>query len=133
MNKGNILINKKLFDVLLALSEQEQSKGLMNAEHPVPNMAFVYGQPRINKFWMHNTKIPLDIVFSCNGIVSQICVGQPHSTALIGDDKPSDLIVEFPLGVVGAAGIKIGDNIELQCDKDAQMKILMLKSGFLLS
>lgn len=130
MNKGSIIINKLPFDVVLALSEQEQSKGLMNTELPIPNMAFVYGSPRINKFWMHNTKMPLDIVFSCNGIILQICVGQPYSTALIGDDRPSDLIVEFPYGTVSSAGIKIGDPVELVCDKNVQMKVLMLKSGF---
>lgn len=132
MNKGSVLINQNPFDVILALSEQDQSKGLMNVEYPVPNMAFVYGNPRINKFWMHNTKIPLDIVFSCKGKVVQICSGQPYSTALIGDDRPSDLIVEFPQGIVKAFGIKIGDEIELKCDPDAQIKLLMLKSGILL-
>jgi len=108
METGFIYIHNQVFPTLLALSSEEQERGLMFQEWPPPVMSFIYTAPRINKFWMKNTPSPLDIVFCCQGKVSQLCYGEPHSTSIIGDDKLSDLIIELPHGVVDSSGIKIG-------------------------
>lgn len=113
MKNGFVSINNNIFEVVLAVSEREQEVGLMNLDAPAPNMAFVYDHPRVSKFWMHNTKIPLDIVFCCNGKVTQICYGEPYSTTMIGDNKFSDLVVELPHGLVDKTGIKIGHPVDL--------------------
>ena len=111
MERGTVAINNKVFTVLLAISETEQARGLMRVAPPVPNMAFIYNAPKITKFWMSCTPSPLDIVFCHNGMVTQICHGEPFSTKLIGADLISDLVIEFPRGV--AADIKLGDKISL--------------------
>src|ERR1700690_3750800 len=98
MESGYIYISNNIFPTLLAISALEQAKGLMFEKWPPPIMSFIYKRAQINKFWMGSTPSPLDIIFCCNGQVSQICAGEPFSTAVIGDDKPSDLIVEFPFG-----------------------------------
>ncbi len=113
MESGYIYINNNVFPTLLAISEQEQAQGLMGQEWPPPVMSFVYSSPKYNKFWMKNTPSPLDIVFCHNGLVTQICRGEPFSTAMIGDDRLSDLIVEFPHGTVFASGIKLGHKVGL--------------------
>lgn len=130
MDNGFVKLKDKKFSVLLALSNEEQERGLMYVEPPVPNMAFIYGQPRINKFWMKNTKAPLDIIFAFNGKIVSICSGEPYSTRVIGDDKFSDLVVEFPAGTCNSYGIAPGDEIELECSDSSLMKIFMLKNGF---
>jgi|SRR5579885_2037277 len=108
MENGYVYIHNNVFPTLFAISADEQSRGLMFQEWPPPVMSFIYAEPRINKFWMKNTPSPLDIVFCCQGKVSQLCYGEPHSTSIIGDDKLSDLIIELPHGVVDSSGIKIG-------------------------
>jgi len=113
MESGYIYANDSVFPTLLAISEEEQSVGLMQQAWPPPVMAFVYAQPKYNKFWMKNTPSPLDIVFSHLGVITQICKGEPHSTAIIGDDRLSDLIIEFPYGTVAESGIKLGHKIGL--------------------
>ena len=113
MKSGIISVGHNVFETLLAISAQEQERGLMYIEPPTPNMAFIYERPGINKFWMANTKAPLDIVFCYAGKVTQICIGEPFSTAMIGDNKFSDLVVEFPFGTVARSGIKIGHSIDL--------------------
>ena len=113
MKTGIIAVGNNLFETLLAISAQEQERGLMYIEPPTPNMAFIYERPGINKFWMANTKAPLDIVFCYAGKVTQICVGEPFSTSMIGDNKFSDLVVEFPFGTVVRSGIKLGHDIGL--------------------
>jgi uncharacterized membrane protein (UPF0127 family) len=113
MKTGIISVGHNVFETLLAISAQEQERGLMYIEPPTPNMAFIYERPGINKFWMANTRAPLDIVFCYAGKVTQICVGEPFSTTMIGDNKFSDLVVEFPFGTVAYSGIKLGHSIDL--------------------
>jgi uncharacterized membrane protein (UPF0127 family) len=113
MKTGFISINNNVFSTLLALSEEEQSRGLMFIEPPAPNMVFIYNKPGINKFWMKNTPSPLDIIFCYKNKISQIHYGEPYSTQIIGDEDLSDLIVEVPHGTVSKLGIKIGDSIDL--------------------
>jgi len=113
MESGFVYVHNNVFPTLLAISADEQERGLMFQEWPPPVMSFVYDAPRVSKFWMKNTPSPLDIVFCCEGKVSQLCFGKPFSTALIGDDKMSDLIIEFPHGTIESSGIKIGHSVGL--------------------
>lgn len=125
-----IKISDFVFPTELAISYQEQETGLMHKEAPTPVMSFVYAEPRVNKFWMRNTKSPLDIVFCFNGKIMSICQGQPFSLYVIGDDRPSDLVVEFPADTCKKYGIKVGDSIQTQFSQDSLMKIFMYKNKF---
>lgn len=113
MESGYVHINDSVYSTLLAISEDEQAKGLMGQAWPPPVMSFVYGSPRISQFWMKNTPSPLDIVFCFDGKITQICKGEPYSTALIGEYRPSDLVIELPFGTVASAGIKLGQEVSL--------------------
>lgn len=113
MKEGYVSINNNVFPTLLAISEEEQTRGLMEQSWPPPVMSFIYTGPRVNKFWMNNTPSPLDIVFSYKGKVTQIHKGIPYSTAMIGDNTFSDLVIEYPHGTVLESGIKIGHKVDL--------------------
>lgn len=125
-----INIAGKKVPTVLAITANEQESGLMYKDWPPPVMSFVYASPRVNKFWMKNTPSPLDIVFCLDNKIISICSGEPFSTRMIGEEKKSDLVVEFPAGACKAYGIKIGDSIELECSEKSLMKIFMLKNGF---
>lgn len=109
MKNGYIYIGANIFQTLFAVSMEEQSRGLMYIDPPVPTMSFIYQMPQVNKFWMSNTKAPLDIIFCHNGKVSEICYGEPFSTKIIGSDHFSDLVIELPYGTVEKCGIKLGE------------------------
>lgn len=113
MKSGYLNINDNIFQTLLAITDEEQSNGLMYIKPPTPIMSFVYSYPKINKFWMKNTPSPLDIVFCKNGQITQIHYGEPYSTTIIGNNELSDLVIEFPLGTVNNVSIKIGNYVEL--------------------
>ena len=110
MKKGYIYIDDNIFESLLAISTNEQEKGLMGVEWPPPIMSFLYKEPKINKFWMHNTPSPLDIVFCNNGKINQICKGIPFSTEIIGDNTFSDIVIELPYGTCQKLGIKVNSS-----------------------
>lgn len=133
MNNGIIHIGNYLFETLLAISNKEQEVGLMYVEPPAPIMTFIYNKPQINKFWMKNTKAPLDIVFCSNGQVSQICLGEPYSTSVIGDNRFSDLVIEFPRGTVVSSDIKLGHHVGVVKPTVAELKKLIVeKTGSIL-
>jgi uncharacterized protein len=122
MEHGYIHIADNIFPTLLAISTEEQSKGLMYQEWPPPVMSFLYSHARVVKFWMKNTPSPLDIVFCHQGKVTQIRYGEPHSTRMIGGDVFSDLVVEFPYGTVLSSGIKINHFMGLVSPSPAELQ-----------
>jgi uncharacterized membrane protein (UPF0127 family) len=131
MENGYVYIHNNVFPTLFAISADEQSRGLMFQEWPPPVMSFIYAEPRINKFWMKNTPSPLDIVFCCQGKVSQLCYGEPHSTSIIGDDKLSDLIIELPHGVVDSSGIKIGHPVGIVKPSPDELRKIIAEKYYL--
>jgi uncharacterized membrane protein (UPF0127 family) len=107
-----VKINGESFPTLIAVTEEEQARGLMFREWPPPVMAFP-SKLGVRKFWMKNTYCPLDIVFCRGGKIIQICRGEPLSTMAVGPNHPSDLVVEFPAGTMDKYGVRVGDKIAL--------------------
>ncbi|NOD33964.1 MULTISPECIES: DUF192 domain-containing protein [unclassified Ruegeria] len=74
------------FDIELAVTPQERSRGLMFRES-LPNrsgMLFVFDPPQPVAFWMKNTLIPLDMIFvDRTGTVTRV-----HEGAIPGDLTP---------------------------------------------
>jgi len=131
MLKGHLYINDDVLPTLLAVSNEEQTAGLMFVEPPTPIMSFVYRTAQVNKFWMKATPSELDIVFSINGKITNICKGEPHSTKLIGDDFPSDLVVELPYGTCAKLNVNVGDSIGLVKNVDKLHQLHEIKNNLL--
>lgn len=130
MEEGYIHISDNVFPTLLAISNEEQSKGLMGQVWPPPIMSFIYTKSAVNKFWMKDTPSPLDIVFCHDGMVTQICKGEPFSTASIGNQSFSDLIIEFPYGIVKSTGIKLNNKVGIVKPTTEELKIIIAKKVF---
>ena len=129
MNSGFLNIGSNVIETLLAITAEEQNRGLMFQEWEPPVMSFVYAKPNINKFWMKNTPSPLDIIFSCDGKINQIKKGEPYSTQIIGEDIPSDLIIELPFGTAEKIDIKLGSKVGLIKPTLAEIRYLLRKHG----
>lgn len=127
-----VKISNHKFETLIALTSQEQERGLMYREPPLPIMIFPYENIKLNAFfWMKNVKAPLDIVFCLNNKISSIWNAEANSTRIVGNGNPTDLVIELPAGTCKSLGIKPGDPIDLEYSKGALMKIFMLKTGLL--
>lgn len=101
------------FSVEVADDAQERAQGLMFRDtlDEAAGMLFVYPKPRSVSFWMKNTLIPLDIIFTDQrGVVVSI-----HENAIPYDETPifgGDAVfsvLELNAGVSQALDIKIGD------------------------
>jgi len=121
----DMTIKGKKFRLWIADDLAEQANGLMFVTAarmaPLPDgtqrgMIFVFGYEQHLSFWMHNTIIPLDIVYLTNSGV----VTATHTMAALDDrpnqypsGKPARIAIEVSAGVFTDLGLKPGDQITL--------------------
>lgn len=126
---NSLRIKNSIFNnVLIAITDAEQEKGLMFKSWPPPIMAFPYNKAEKRKFWMKNTSSPLDVIFCKNNKIISIFKGEPFSMKNFGPDETSDLVIEFPYGMAKNLDIKAGDEVKLQYS----IKTIAKKYEFLL-
>ena len=113
MSRYYLEIDGKVFPTKIAITPEEQIKGLMYEEWPPPNMAFIYSHAQVNRFWMKNCPSPLDIIFCFDSKIVSIKKGEPYSTSIIGDYVFTDLVVEMPYGTCDKFNITTKSAIKL--------------------
>lgn len=111
MNK--LLISNNEFPTLVALTAEEQAKGLMGVKPPVPIMTFPFKEAGEHRFWMKSTPAALDIIHCRNNKVVHICYGEPYSTKMVGPRFATDMVVEMPYGSTKKYNISVGDDVRL--------------------
>jgi uncharacterized membrane protein (UPF0127 family) len=98
--------------VELARTAAEQSRGLMYRDHLEPGhgMLFLFDQPHHLTFWMHNTYIPLDLIFigADHRVVGVVENAEPLTDAPRGVDGDSQFVLEVPAGWAAAHRIAPG-------------------------
>jgi len=106
------------FKVELADTPEKMSRGLMyRMSLPVDQgMLFVMGAPRIATFWMHNTFVPLDMIFiRLNGEIESIVTREDTlSQERTRSQKPVAYVLEINAGQSAVLGIKPGHFIRLE-------------------
>ena len=122
--------------VEIADDPAERARGLMgrSAVAPGTGMLFIFEQPQPVSFWMHDTRIPLDMLFiDETGEIRHIhprarpMDDRPIPGAAVGDPAPERLMVlELPGGDAERLGIRPGmvlahprlpqDRARLRCD-----------------
>ena len=103
------------FSVTLATNEKERERGLMFVKH-LPEgegMLFDFQTDQPVSFWMHNTYIPLDMLFiRSDGTITHIAENaKPLSDALIPSDGSVRGVLEVIAGTAEKLGIKPGDHV----------------------
>ena len=103
------------FDVQLATNDAERERGLMFVKS-LPEgkgMLFDFKRDQPVAFWMHNTYIPLDMIFIAgNGRVMHIAENaKPMSDDLIPSQYPVRAVLEVIGGTAEKLGIKTGDRV----------------------
>lgn len=106
---------QQLFNVELALTVEQQQRGLMNREKMDDDhgMLFVYNRVQETAMWMKNTIMPLDMLFIDNDgkILSIYENARPYDEKAISSQFPVRATLELKGGQVAARGIKVGDTV----------------------
>ena len=119
-------IGDKTIKAELAVLPEEKQKGLMFRENMEPGtgMLFVFEQATAQKFWMKNTRIPLDIAyFSPDGKLKEIHAAKPFDLSGVPSrSKNIQFVLELNLHDFRKQNIKIGDRLNLTKIREALIK-----------
>ncbi|HQP34809.1 MAG TPA: DUF192 domain-containing protein [Polyangiaceae bacterium] len=104
-------------EVELATSPHQRERGLMYRRSMPENvgMLFAFEEPRVQTFWMHNTCIPLDMLFIArDGFIAGIVENAPT----LNDDGrsvacPVAYVLELNAGFARRHGVKPGQYVKL--------------------
>lgn len=104
------------FRVEVAATGQEQQRGLMfrTAMGADEGMIFPLAQVRMASFWMHNTVIPLDIIFigPDRKVINIRANAVPYSDESLPSTAPAMAVLELNGGRAAQLGIGPGDTVE---------------------
>ena len=109
-------IKDKKFTIEIADTQVRRERGLMHRDKMAADhgMIFIFDTPDNYKFWMKNTKIPLDLIFlDASGKVVGICDLKPLDETGVGCDAVSSYAIELNAGTAKNAALKVGDKITL--------------------
>jgi uncharacterized protein len=102
--------------VEVASTGPQREVGLMFRKHLDDNagMIFVFPDASPRNFWMHNTPIPLDMIFAdSKGVVTGIVANaEPYSDKILGVAGNSEYVLEVNGGFCAKNGIKPGDKMD---------------------
>ncbi|MEI9901317.1 MAG: DUF192 domain-containing protein [Hyphomicrobium sp.] len=103
-------------DVEVAQDPKEKALGLMFRTELGDNqgMLFPYDDTRELSMWMHNTYIPLDMVFiRKDGVIHRIeARAEPLSDRVISSEGEVSAVLELAGGAAARLGIKAGDRVQ---------------------
>lgn len=109
---------RRTVEVAVAADEPSRNRGLMWRRElkEGAGMLFVFGEERIQNFYMRNTLIPLDMIFigKDRKIVGIVARAEPKSWTPRGVGKPSLYVLEVSGGWAEKLGLKAGDSVELE-------------------
>lgn len=118
LKENKICINDYCFDVEIAKTQEERTRGLMYRESldQDKGMLFIFDQEKEHSFWMKDTLIPLDIIWINKDMEIvyieknvQLCKEDPCER--YKSDKPTKYVLELNAGQTDKANIKIGDRL----------------------
>ena len=97
------------FDVYLALSREQQLRGLMFVrEMPTTTgMLFIYNYVAVHSMWMKNTYLSLDMIFARqDGTIDSIARDtEPLSLRSVASSEPVTFVLELNAGTTERLGI----------------------------
>ena len=109
-------IGNQTFTLEIARSGLEQEKGLMFRD-VLPQghgMIFPFDQQKVLGFWMANVRFPLDVLFvDASGKVVSIHQMKAYDKSTTSSDVPAKYAIELPKGAAEAAGVKVGDTLDI--------------------
>jgi uncharacterized membrane protein (UPF0127 family) len=116
MEHKYITLNGQTIDVEVAVTSEEQQKGLGGRAALAENQGMFFQLPTVSipSFWMKDMKIPIDILWINSGVVVGIEQNIPadDGAKLYSPTQPIDSVLELSAGWAARHGTSVGDRIE---------------------
>lgn len=110
-------IGSKNFEIEVAATRRDEEKGLMRRDSMADDhgMIFVLTEEKVVNFWMKDVRFNLDILFldHSGNIVSIHQMKAYDDRNYTSSDEPAKYAIELNSGAATAAGVKIGDKLQI--------------------
>lgn len=107
--------------VQVAQTPLQRARGLMYREDlaPYDGMLFDMGRPAIQRMWMKNTPLALDMLFyDCDQkLVDWHASAVPHSLEVIASAQPACFVLELPAGKAAEYRVQVGEGFSWVIDE----------------
>lgn len=121
----NITIGNRQYRVVEAKTDEEKRDGLQGVKEldKDEGMIFYFDPPQRVEFWMHNTEIPLDIIYiNEDQEVIEVYQGKPNDDTLHSVED-----VAYVVEVNQGSGVQEGDDLEFEdSEEDTKYKMKVL-------
>ncbi|MEO1373450.1 MAG: DUF192 domain-containing protein [Cyanobacteria bacterium J06635_10] len=120
--EASTTISGTTINLEIADTPEELSRGLKFRKELPANrgMLFDLGKRHENvPFWMHQVKIPLDIIYLDNGIITHIAASSPPCNTPNPQNCPiykapiATHVIELNAGLAAKLNLKVGDTIQI--------------------
>lgn len=121
----NITIGNRQYRVVEAKTDEEKRDGLQGVKNLAEDegMIFYFDPPQRAEFWMHNTEVPLDIIYiNEDQEVIEVYQGKPNDDTLHSVED-----VAYVVEVNQNSGVQEGDDLEFEDSEEGtkyKMKVL---------
>jgi len=115
-DKVTMDIKGKPFTIELALTDEQEKRGLMYRDSLPADAGMLFVMPGEDtwSFWMHQTRIPLDIIYlDKTGKVLEIHAREPFDENGRGPADKALFVIELNMGTAEKIGLKRGDVVEI--------------------
>ena len=114
-----------IFRLETATTPQMRKVGLMNRDtlKPHDGMLFVFPRSGVYRFWMKNTRIPLDMIFiDTANTIADIKTARPHTLTSQVPRRAVIAVIELDAGRAAKEGIAVGDVVRYVLPKDSKIE-----------
>jgi uncharacterized protein len=106
--------------VEVMIRQEDMARGMMYRDKLEPDrgMLFLHAYPGLYPYWMHNVRIPLDIIWlDSNRRVTEIVTAEPclkpaAECPNYGGRRPSQYVLELAGGMAEKYGLEVGSQID---------------------
>jgi uncharacterized membrane protein (UPF0127 family) len=117
-----VVLKGQRFTVELAETSEQQALGLMFRDSMADDhgMLFLFPVESVRRFWMKNTRIPLDIMYFDKDLkLVSVADAKPCRTPrcpTYASEGPAQYVLELNAGKAAELGVRPGDELKLHID-----------------
>lgn len=117
---AELVLGETVIELEVARTPEEQAQGLMFRSQLPPDrgMLFDFDSPRVARFWMKNTLIPLDMIFLRQGeikaVLPQIPPCRLDPCPVYGPWDEVDQVLELGAGEAARLGLEPGARLQIR-------------------
>ena len=119
LKKAKVSFGKNEFELWVMDTYDKRMEGMMFLENSDfkdnEGMIFVFKDPDIQRFWMKNTLVPLDVAY----VVKQKYVATTYTMKALDTEtdysstQPCMYVIELRAGMLKKKGIQVGDKVDI--------------------